>query len=966
MKKFISLTICLSMLLTAFPVFSADATSIYSNAEIVTEVARAYDRQGGQIHYDQLNTRRHLSVSPEEATAQKTIYLDCSSYVNSCYREAFGVNVMPYEIPEKSPSTANYESYAKENQQNPDVIGFWENADYTTEEEIKEVVDFVVSQLQVGDIFSFRRDKSGKFSGHVYIYIGNNTFMHCYGGSSYSVNKENPALSADKDETEQKAGIIGEISVDDIFYNKTHTRYIFKNTKSERVSSFCLLRPFARNLTPTEEALNRMKIAGLSAEKLSSVYETSSIYTEDVITYSIIMENTNNSILENVIITDTIPGGTKFVSGSSNVKVNGSSLEWTGDIPANSVVTVTYDVAVTETKAGALIESNSTYVSGVKLGDITHTVSGFRKSHTALVEEIAREYADTSKEFDNPLNLAKEVYKSALGIDLFNCENVGEVLENIIDIPNLTCRTDTEIYKMLVPNLYGGTTIHLGQSRKVDSKRERLISEGELSVGDIILADWSGGSVVYIYAGNKTLITVQDGVCKSLTIGNNIYAPDADNILVSLYGYERYAVLRPSMLDIKPAADVKSITVKPLLNKLTYNNGEKFKKENVVVTANLSNGTKKEVKCYTVSPDPLTYPLNSVTINYGDVSEKVNITVAEEYKNVSVSEVFALEEDNIVRVEGIYVGTAGVGPQIYEEMLIKDTQEDTIIAVRGVPYGEFPDYGYNAGDKISLLVAVKLCDDIYNPNKKYLEFSSENASIESTVIEKGSNATYKLDNVTQISSWDDMKSFFVKTELKPYTYLKFTGTSYLNYYAGNDVYRLHKNPETTGLAHIRPDGARAVAIGKSIMINNIGEGSEKLLIDEEPSGYLGTEFEKTFYAVFVGTNQTHYQIVILDDSWVESSNDEQTASDYAQLSGDNKTLSIDVPCAGNYTVIFLDYENGWLVNSDSKAFVADKEGKVTVTMDKEMTVSSEDKVLLWNTTKGNNWYYKAFAIKKSQ
>ena len=221
----------------------------------------------------------------------------------------------------------------------------------------------------------------------------------------------------------------------------------------------------------------------------------------------------------------------------------------------------------------------------------------------------------------------------------------------------------------------------------------------------------------------------------------------------------------------------------------------------------------------------------------------------------------------------------------------------------------------------------------------------------------------KLDNVIEISSWDDMKSFFVKTELKPYTYLKFTGTSYLNYYAGNDVYRLHKNPETSGLAHIRPDGARAVAIGKNIMINNIGEGSEKLLIEEEPSGYLGAEFDKTFYAVFIGTNQTHYQIAILDNSWVTSSASEQVNTDCAVLSSDNKTLSIDVPFAGNYTAIFLDYENGWLINSDSKAFVAVKEGKVAVTMDKELTVSSEDKVLLWNTTKGNNWYYKAFSIK---
>ena len=57
-------------------------------AEAIKEVTLAWDRQEGQVQYDQASatSRRHVNVSPEDATAQNTIYLDCSSFVNNVYR----------------------------------------------------------------------------------------------------------------------------------------------------------------------------------------------------------------------------------------------------------------------------------------------------------------------------------------------------------------------------------------------------------------------------------------------------------------------------------------------------------------------------------------------------------------------------------------------------------------------------------------------------------------------------------------------------------------------------------------------------------------------------------------------------------------------------------------------------------------------------------------------------------------
>ena len=73
MKKIIIfLTLCLSVFSLSFTAFAEE----YSNADIIKEIVYAYDRQGDTILYDQLNSRRHVSASPEDATSQNTIYLD--------------------------------------------------------------------------------------------------------------------------------------------------------------------------------------------------------------------------------------------------------------------------------------------------------------------------------------------------------------------------------------------------------------------------------------------------------------------------------------------------------------------------------------------------------------------------------------------------------------------------------------------------------------------------------------------------------------------------------------------------------------------------------------------------------------------------------------------------------------------------------------------------------------------------
>ncbi|MBR5157382.1 MAG: C40 family peptidase [Clostridia bacterium] len=957
MKKFLTMFLCAVMAVSfACPYISAVEAPTYSNYDIIKEVAYAYDRQGAQILYDQLNARRHIYASPEDATAQRTVYLDCSSYVNSCYREAFGVNVMPVDISSgvsgTSPSTVNLTKYAKENPDNVDVVGYWENADYTTEEAKQEIMNHVRSQLEIGDLLVYRHGKTSDSSGHVYIYVGNNTFMHCYGGGSYTRNASNPALSYDGTIGEETNGMIDDISCKSIFEDTSNKRYLFKETSSDTVRNFCLLRPLARGLTPTEKTLKRMEIAGLSMEKTASVYENSAVYTGDVITYTITLENTASTAYASINVTDVIPEGTELVSATDATVQDGKALSWSIDAAAKATVKLTYDVRVTESTPGALIKSESTYVNGIELGDITHSVSGYAKAQGLILGEIAREHIEKATAFDSGLSFANALYKSALGIDLFGDMTEKDALDSLIDVENRDRYTDTELSKMIAPNLYGGYSIRYGWLyNPSQNSRTRLISEDELEEGDIIIADYSGGSIVYVYIGNSTLATVKNGVCTTLTIGKNIHGEGADNILISLLGYDRFAVLRPSMTNTGSDVSVESIAVTTPPAKLTYKSGETFDSTGMVVSANMSDGSIWNIKGYSVTPEILEYPTNSVTVSFGGFTASLEVTVLEQMIVTSVKDAVLLDVDREIMAEGIVVGASneGDGTVAQKELLIKDISSDHLIAVRGIPssYGAYPFYGYEKGDRITFKATVKT--DAHYTEKKYLAFSSENGEKDTTIISKNNEITYNFDNAVTLSNWTNMKKFYRST-YSPYTYFKITGGVYMNQYTGSSdgviSYRVHKNSAAAKTSDMKVSAGTYLSLRDNIMKYNVGEDWTKLFFDEASSSVPGVFVDKEFYAVYIGGNNSYFQLVILDEDWIENKEFAIT-----KIGADKKSAQINVPTAGSYSVVFADYDKGQLKNVDIVPVTVSESqtGKVTVNMQKSFTLEADDKVMLWSS-----------------
>lgn len=952
MKKIFSLkifAIVIALLLMSVPFYALaeeeTASQTEINQNVAKEVAYAFLRKVDNVLYDQLNSRRHMSMSPENATSQKPIYLDCSSFVNSCYIEGFGINILPFPLTEKSANTSNFNVYARDNGTNPDVIGYWENTQWADAEGKQSIIDFIAENIQVGDILNYRHLKSsGSYAGHVYIYVGNNVFIHCAGAGSYVV-KSDPSKSYEMDEGENSR--MQSIKWSSIFTTTTSARYIFKATDADTVTSFCLLRPLAREgVTPTQESLNRLNIAGLSMEKTSAVAHNTAVNVGDTITYTVTMKNTNTTDMTGVVIADTIPVGTEYVSGDEGVSVTEGKLSWTGDIPASETVSVSYTVKVLAT-ADKLIVSDETTVGGVCLLKITHTVSKYTKVQSDLFATVAKRYASEAKVFESTIDMAFNLYSSVLGIDLTGYIPEGTdgakdniILDNTIDTENLTCYTDTDFAKMIAPSLYGGRSIVAGQYKIPDNYRSRLVEESDLAVGDIIIAEYNGECTDYVYAGDSTLVTVDNGVTVAKTIGDDIYGTDADNILVSLIAYNRYVVIRPSMtteqsqvgvasleistpptnmayfpndefnpegmvvtatftngikaqvtdytfthdaftypstkvtvaydgvstsLDVT-VLKIDSISVSTLPTKMSYYNKELFDPEGMVVVANISNGDTIEITDYTVSPQELVYPDNTVTVTSGELTTSFEVVLSSEYPTVSVSEALLLDKGLTVNVEGYYVGVGDAGYSVVY-VLLKDINSDAFICVSGIT-SAYPEYStlYKYGDKLKFTVTTSETSGEFDTGRKVLVFSEENGGLDNTVISSGNKITYNLENALTAGTQAQLKTALNSND-NYYKYVKITGKTYFQYYK-SDRYRVNKNGATSANG-MRINGKLQVANFTLASNNaNLGINWYKNLFTTKDSALPGALTEKTFYALFISESEYYTSLLILDESWI--------------------------------------------------------------------------------------------------
>ena len=151
--------------------------------------------------------------------------------------------------------------------------------------------------------------------------------------------------------------------------------------------------------------------------------------------------------------------------------------------------------------------------------------------------------------------MVQSLYKDALTVTLFDYNNLTTTLDEIIDVENASLSSN-DITKMVAPNLYGGQDVTKLYRANVDIVR--LITTKNLSVGDIIIAESDdivegylfADRVVYIYVGGNQLVSctsTNKGKVKLVTMSDSQY--EKEHVLVTVFAYDRYAVLRPSMAE---------------------------------------------------------------------------------------------------------------------------------------------------------------------------------------------------------------------------------------------------------------------------------------------------------------------------------------------------------------------------------------------------------------------------------
>ncbi len=548
----------------------SDTIEIHTPQDALYEMALAYLRKGGLLEYDQLNGRRMVLATPEQATAQSYVFLDCSSYVTSIYYNTYGVKVIPDSY--GSQNTKNYAKYAKENYGTAaDVIGYYETLDYKTEEAQRALLDAVRETLMPGDVLVYRRGSKkygadyseSNLSGHALIYMGDGMFTHSSGtswnDSGTLLYKENPEAAKDRATREEYYnGTVQWISADAVLAIGTNSRNLFGD-RSTIIYNFSIIRPLEREGVAsvlTEQGEKRMAMAGLSFDKITSAGINSAVHRGDSITYTVTVKNHASNIYHDLSFTERLPDGVTLLESSIPLTETDGVLTGKFSIGAHETVVLTYTVKVGQNLGAGTVLCNETAIGGLKMKAIENTVAGYTAAELSAVAAAARAYAESGAEFSDPMELVRAAYTEALGFDPFDGKDALQ-MEAALFAPTASAKTldkSGEYIAAVAPHLYGGSELY---SADLSGKNDtvRTVYAHHLSVGDVIFCEWLGNYRVLIYLGNGELAAV-DSVSLTCSVkqnGSEQWKSSSsrfvqDHYLASLFSYEQFAVLRPSQV----------------------------------------------------------------------------------------------------------------------------------------------------------------------------------------------------------------------------------------------------------------------------------------------------------------------------------------------------------------------------------------------------------------------------------
>ena len=572
----------------------------------------------GLSKYTGGNYRLTEDASPEYGTSDTTIYSVCSDFVYKVYYEALGHRLFDAENYLGS-TTSDFwlksEDVALMRWFNatyiPDELETELNTKYgvTKEKELsteqaRKFMENWKDNLRPGDVIVA--------TGHAFLYVGNGYVMDCWG------DKYTESTGLDQIEANGSVHVLH--TVEDLFLNGTDPitqSFVIKhNSEKDWLVVFRPLDAFVKSANAEDKgkdvidldamtvnpdkidaAYTRLANPAMEIDRTVDVTPYGSVATGGKLAYSIAISNKSNDPdfltyckrqeenytgvnYTGLVVTETIPEGTKVVDGSisHNGVLENGVITWTLDIAAGEVTPLSYQVEVTS-GIGSTVVNNGGYVGDIPSNSIQTTVSGQKLSGEALagLAQLAatpkaqwRELYNISK-LGTDLEFAERVYQSAMGIGL-ELPTIQDILNNLFTfqtIQNESCSDRypaamtsnlfvlkdsisnewNQVADMIVAGYYGGQKFY-------SSVRGTTINEFRfdyLESGDILVyanTDITGNPTyteVVIYAGNGTLLVLDSNQTSSvLTASSHNNADHAYAKLWNALARGIFFILRPS------------------------------------------------------------------------------------------------------------------------------------------------------------------------------------------------------------------------------------------------------------------------------------------------------------------------------------------------------------------------------------------------------------------------------------
>ncbi len=563
--------------------------------DVLAAVAMAYYNQSyasrkappsaPQILYDQYNVRRNFNPLPEDATAQRNLYLDCSSFVNSVYYYTFGANLLSGG---RSVTTSNINREMSSKPVGSDLelmryITGDELAAYQESDEKAAVeIERIKKMLQPGDIINYYRASSG----HVIMYLGDGKFIHSTGSANpkTSTGLVDPGTSLEKSTADEER--FGTVNIDswDRFFTRnvtpksqddgrsgTSNNYLFRSG----MSAIAVFRPLnekngrMKDMALTKESISRYIYQGLDIEKSAEVkhgagtrrlFYGNSLYTGDEVCFTVRIYNSSDTVMRSLSVTETIPSVMRFVEsseGSAYFEKDGAIAAHISSLGAGDTYEFRYTLRVcSDAPAGSDVDDSETYVNGIRTNRIFCQISATELSSHAFEESLK---AAEGSRFSDGLDAVKSVYGKINASCPFDSLNGFKSLEDVIKrlFPSNVSDFTSSGGNIAVRVLYGGYNVGSAEITAANASldydtynlRARRVMEQYLSNGDVIVtySEYYKRFDCRIYYSGSIYGLHSDGTFGQIEPLEICSGGKVQDYLDTLTAYNAFVILRPSL-----------------------------------------------------------------------------------------------------------------------------------------------------------------------------------------------------------------------------------------------------------------------------------------------------------------------------------------------------------------------------------------------------------------------------------